>query len=100
MDRTFKRQCRNEIKTNTQEIILKQKEHKEKKRNNKLNKSKKEIYNQKKKSTANQKSKHRKTEKHKNNKKIAIRRGYPGETNERSKNPRPRPKNKTTQTTK
>ena len=43
-----------------------------------------------------QKFKHRKRE-HKNNKKVARREGYPGESNGRSKNPKSKFRNKSTQ---
>ena len=46
------------------------------------------------------KFKHRKIEQHKNNKKVARRGGHPGEANVRSKNPKPKSRNKSTETTK
>ena len=88
-------------KISTQDIILKQKDQKEKARENELNEIKKEIDKIKRKNQQQIKnSKHRKREKHKNNKRVARREGYPGEANFRSKNSKPESRNKSTQITK
>ena len=85
----------------TQEIILKQKEQKEKARENELNEIKKET--EKIKRENQQQIKNSNIEKEKNIKtikKAPRREGYPGEANVRSKNSSCESRNKPTQTTK
>ena len=87
-------------KLSTQEIILKQKEQEEKEKKNELNEIKKEIDKIKRENQQQTINSNRKREKHKNNKKVARREGYPGQANDRSKNPKSKPRNKSTRATK
>ena len=72
----------------------------EKERKNELNEIKKEIDKIKRENLQQTKNSNVEKEQHKNNKKVARREGYPGEASDRSKNPKPTSRNKSTQTAK